>query len=161
MTVGSLLLGLALLLLVGLFVARPLLQPERRRPYSPTARQQLLDQKEVLLAQILALDFDVETGKVPVELYQPQRQALMSQTARLLEQLDQLPHEEAIDTAIETAVAQLRQVRPPAPVSTVAGDTDSARFCPQCGQLAEAGDKFCAYCGQPLRPPVIDTAQTV
>lgn len=153
MTVGSILLGLALLLLVGLFIARPLLQPEVRHVRVRTPRQQLIEQKETVLGQILALDFDVETGKVPVELHQPQRQALLAQAAHLLEQLDQLPADEAVEAAIETAVTKLRTVTPPPPVAAAPPPPNdgSPRFCSQCGQPVAAGDKFCAYCGQPLR----------
>ncbi|HUM68337.1 MAG TPA: hypothetical protein PLK31_05775, partial [Chloroflexota bacterium] len=91
MTTGSILLGAALLLLVVLFVARPFIQrtPVTSRPR--TSGQRLLAQKEALLAEILALDFDYETGKLPAELYQHQRAAMVAETAAILEPLDSLP----------------------------------------------------------------------
>jgi hypothetical protein len=143
MTTGSLLLGLALFLLVLLFLARPFLAA-RAGPtaVSATPRQQLLAQKASLLDNIHALDFDHETGKLPTAVYQPQRQHLLEAAAIVLQQLDELGNNPAYqqrNAEIEAAVAKLRQSR-----------TVPARFCPQCGQPVAASDKFCAACGQRL-----------
>ena len=144
MTAGSILLGLALLILVGLFLARPFLVP-RQRPSHLSQRQRQLAQKEAIIAQIRDIDFDHQTGKLPDDIYQPQREYLIDQAAQLLQTLDaQAPNapfidDPAIEAAIEAAVAQRRQP----PLSTV-------RFCPQCGQPVDADDNFCAACGYQL-----------
>ncbi|MBK7177537.1 MAG: hypothetical protein IPH82_10165 [Chloroflexi bacterium] len=65
MTTGSILLGLALILLVGLFIAQPLLLPEEKKARSRSPRQKLLAQKAALLEEVRALDFDYDTGKIP------------------------------------------------------------------------------------------------
>ena len=52
MTIGSILLGLALVLLVGLFLARPFLKREIISDHPATKREQLLNEKEALLTQI-------------------------------------------------------------------------------------------------------------
>lgn len=140
MTIGSLLLGFAIFLVVLLFLARPFLAvPAGQTAVSPTPRQHLLTQKDGLLDDIRALDFDHETGKVPTAVYQPQRQQLVEAAAVVLQQLDQLgstPGYQQRDAEIEAAIAKLRQTHTP-----------SARFCSQCGQPVDATDKFCAACG--------------
>ncbi|HEX6384000.1 MAG TPA: zinc ribbon domain-containing protein [Anaerolineae bacterium] len=160
MTTGSILLGLALLILVALFLARPFLRRpvagERRRSAS---YQTLLARKEALLQQIRELDFDHETGKIPNELYQPQRMQLVSQAAALLQQLDEMAVKTGpaaspdVDAQIEAAVARLRTR--PSPAATASNG--SGGYCPQCGRPTDAGDKFCAACGHKL--PAIQTAK--
>lgn len=66
------------------------------------------------------------------------------------------PVDAAVIAEIEAAIARVRQVQT-APVTLVerpapAGETNgnlgpASRFCSQCGQARESGDKFCAYCG--------------
>lgn len=67
-----------------------------------------------------------------------------------------------VESAIEAAIARARKRdgRAAAPATTPAAATAPAaafangqqtrRFCPQCGQAIQAGDKFCAACGHPL-----------
>lgn len=154
MTVGSILLGLSLLVLAALFVARPVLRPAPR-PSQPNKRQVLEAHKENLLEQIRALDFDLETGKIADEAHQEQRNGLMNQAAATLQELDGLVNElpVSLDAEIELAVSRLRRSRPehnqpptPSPVApTVPAGVE--RFCSQCGKPRDRQDKFCAYCG--------------
>ena len=153
MTTGSILLGLALLILIALFVARPFLArpagDERRRSSS---YQVLAARKEALLAQIRELDFDQETGKIPNELYQLKRAQLVSQAAALLQQLDEVAttaevHLTAdVNEQIEAAVARLRTRSAP----TATSGNGSGGYCPQCGRPTDADDKFCVACGHKL-----------
>ncbi|MBK8985659.1 MAG: zinc ribbon domain-containing protein [Chloroflexi bacterium] len=157
MTTGSILIGLALLILVGLLIAQPLLMPEERQSRrSRSRRQMLLAQKEALLEEVRALDFDYETGKIPAEVYEPQRADLVALAADVLKQLDILSTLPDVETAvtqlhqsptddIEQAIARLR--RQPKPAEPTNG---KAHFCPQCGHPVDAGDKFCAVCGHQL-----------
>lgn len=145
MTIGSILLALALFILVVLFLARPFLAPTSHEP-APLPHQKLLAKKETLLEQIRLLDFDFETGKVPEESYQPQRAYLLQEAATVLQQIDQLsPADSSIEAQIETAVSQLRQHKP-APAMNGKGG-----YCHQCGQPVDLEDKFCASCGQKLK----------
>ena len=171
MTIGSLLLGLALLILVGLFVARPLMTPAPRRRPVITDRQALLAQKEALLTEIQLLDFDYETGKVPEAEYQRKREDFLVQAETVYRQLDQLdegetpieevPEAEVSDTIadhdadIEAAIARLRSqsARPATEaheVATPASRNGGVNFCPQCGQPTDPEDKFCANCGEKI-----------
>ena len=73
MTIGSILLGAALLILVGLYVARPLMAPSPATRRRESRYSELLAAKESYLIQIRNLDFDFQTGKLPEEIYQKQR----------------------------------------------------------------------------------------
>ena len=145
MTTGSLLLGFAIFLVVLLFLARPFLAVRTgQTAVSATPRQQLLTQKDNLLDDIHALDFDHETGKVPTAVYQPQRQQLVEAAAAVLHQIDQIGSDaryQQRDAEIEAAIAKLRQNHT---------TPTSARFCSQCGQPVDANDKFCAACGHQI-----------
>lgn len=174
MTIGSLLLGLALLGLVGLFIARPLFKPNPRRKPRLTERQALQEQKEAVLIEIKSLDFDHDTGKLPDAEYEGRRSQLMAEATAILKKLDALgeaasPAEPVLDPQavvprrdveedIEKAIASLR-VKPvevaavtaeDRPVSGMNGKTN---FCPQCGQPTDRGDKFCTNCGHKLLKP--------
>lgn len=163
MTIGSILLSLALLVLVGLFVVRPLLKHSGEHDIYMTKRQRLINEKEVVLAQIQDLDFDYETGKIPTEMYEQQRAHLVQQAAHLLQEIDSLavtPLPEsanlASDQEIEAAIARLRQkpaktpAKTPAPAAAAQANHGHGRFCSQCGQQTDPEDKFCAYCGHKL-----------
>jgi len=172
MTTGSILIGLALIILVGLFLAQPLLMPEERRQRrARSQRQTLLLQKEALLEEVRALDFDYDTGKIPSEVYEPQRAELVAAAAAVLAQLDNLGEStavaaatvspaEQIDDPIEQAVIRRRQAQTdeieqavarrrsrPKTAVPVNGQTN---FCPQCGRPVDASDKFCVSCGHQL-----------
>jgi hypothetical protein len=151
MTTGSILLGFALLILVVLFLAQPFLRaPERESGRSRSdARQALLAQKEAILAQIRSLDFDHETGKMPDEVYQPQRAQLVAAAAAVLQQAEsgewEVESRTGVEAEIEAAVSRLRQGR-----STAGQGNGKGGFCPQCGQPTDVGDRFCAACGHRL-----------
>jgi hypothetical protein len=156
MTTGSILFGIALLILVGLFVLQPLYVPETRRRSRPPNRGKILvRQKAAFLEEIRALDFDFDTGKIPPEVYEPQRAELVAAAAAVLQELDELvatavtPVSDSTTDEIETAVAQLRAQTPPTAVPT----NGRTNFCPQCGRAVTSSDKFCAGCGQPLAQP--------
>ncbi len=187
MSTGSILLGFALFLGVAFFLAYPFLlgNTRQRLAAAHSARQQLLAEKEMLLTRLRVLDFDHETGKIPDDIYESQRLSLKTETAAVLQQLDQMPADTyaiGLDDEIEAAVSRLRQragkmpapaaadeieaavarrrqqVAAPvahAPVTHSNGDSALAvRFCPQCGQATDPGDKFCAHCGAALARPV-------
>lgn len=130
MTIGSILLGVALLLLVALFISRPLWQPHTVPPVLElTPRQALEAQKDVILDQIRALDFDLETGKIPAAIHEQQRPRLVAEASELLKQIDALDQAAGIagrpaggeaadeyrlahrDDEIERAIALMREKR--------------------------------------------------
>jgi hypothetical protein len=171
LTIGSILLGVALVIIVVLYLLRPFAFPE-----DETVR---LDREEVdglvlrrdgLLRQIRELDDDMEAAKVAPELYQHRRPQLVRQAALIMQQLDAHGYEETpltadLDAQIEAAVKRLRapeeidadieaavrqaRARRPAPVNGAAA-TVATSFCPKCGRRVEAEDRFCPKCGHQL-----------
>jgi hypothetical protein len=181
MTFGSVLLGLALMVLVGLYLARPLLAQSGDERQRESRYKDLLALKESYLIQLRNLEFDFQTGKVPEEIYQQQRSELVDVAAELLKQIDSMeaaafgtaPPESAttgpaapssgIDTDIEKAVMRRRQSHQ-APgsvyyqkrteqVGTGAASVGETKFCPQCGKKTDRDDKFCVNCGAKLKNP--------
>lgn len=155
MDAASLLLGLALLILVAAYVARPLFERSPEPVAESDPSDGLLAERENVLAALRDLDFDFRTGKVAAEDYEAQRAALVTQGAAVLQQLDASaangePPADDLEAEIEAAIAAHRQsAKKPsrAPVSPV---TASAQVCSSCGAAIRAGDRFCAACGTPV-----------
>ncbi len=171
-TLGSLLLGVALIVVVVLYLARPFVTAEDED--IRLAREEadsLILRRDALLRQVRELDDDMEAAKVAPELYQRVRPQLVKQAAVIMQQLDahqvdaltpdldaqieaavrRLRTPEEIDADIETAVraARGRPAGAPAPAAAAA----PAGFCPKCGRRVEADDRFCPKCGYTLQEP--------
>lgn len=172
MDIGSILLLLALIVVVGAFVASPLRSRQHR--HTPDEENieisELLAERERILDALAELDFDNEMGKVPDELYPLQREALVKRGAAVLKLLDErLPAASKPETVeakaaerAEEAVAARRAAAADDPVEAlilarkVAKSPDAAKndangkFCPNCGAQIKPGDRFCPVCGQKL-----------
>ncbi len=168
MTVGSVLLGVALALLVGAFAASPFFYNGRRRttsPESPAPDSPDLA-KQGALAALRDLDFDFRTGKVTEDDYAPLRQRLVAEAGQALQAAEMAakPSPE-LDAEIEAAVharrASTRARRDATCPHCQAPVSRADRFCPQCGKAmtatcpqcrraVDATDKFCAGCGATL-----------
>lgn len=171
MTVGSVLLGVALLVVVGVVVMRPFLTRHLQREKIVGRREALQAQKEAVLERIRELDFDNETGKVPDEEYESQRRQLLAEAAGILERLDALAPaatasgngSEDVEDEVEAAISRLRK----AP-STSAGSADEIEAAvrqlrrqpavangPQSPETISEGSgggdagNFCSQCGRP------------
>jgi rubrerythrin len=176
MDIGSILLILALLLLVGLFIARPLLE-RKAVGVSQEDRQlsSLLAERDRLINALQELDFDHTLGKIPDADYPDQRASLLQHGAAVLRQIDQYnpqPTNDPVEARIEAAIAarradlarnahgdnadRLRQA------ASRNGDDEleakiaarrrerqdkPAGFCPQCGRPIQKSDRFCPGCG--------------
>ena len=116
MDIGSIFLILALLVLVGLFISRPLLERKAVPAEAPSKqdeheRSALLAERDRLLNALQELDFDYTLGKIPEEDYPAQRALLMQSGASVLRQLDALQpeeKEEAAEVRLEAAIAARR-----------------------------------------------------
>lgn len=116
LTIGSILLGAALLLIVALFLARPFAMPEdEEKRVDREEIDGLLLRKESLLRDIRELDDDYESAKVAPELYMRTRPQMVRQAAVLMKQLDEHGYvapdavsDADADARIEAAVRRLR-----------------------------------------------------
>jgi hypothetical protein len=163
MDIGSIFLILALLILVAAFITQPL---RERRSVAVSEEEHtlshLLAERDRLLTALAELDFDHDLGKIPQEIYPLQRGNLLERATEVLRQLDETPdavvgmdtHLEAKisehkakvaagDDPLEAMIATRRQSRKPATVTKV-------KFCPNCGEKIQAGDRFCTNCGAAL-----------
>jgi hypothetical protein len=116
MDIGSIFLMLALIVVIGIFVSRPLF--ENRKTASSPALDQMEHKRSTLLAErdrtlnaLYELDFDHALGKIPTEDYPQQRAKLLDQGAGILRQLDTLQdagEESDAHARIDAAIAYRR-----------------------------------------------------
>ena len=119
MDMGSLLLGLALLVVVVFIALRPLVEQQGVNDQPATVAEQLINSRERVLVQLRDLDFDDATGKINADDYAAQRAKLVVEGVAILKQLDALgvtsdeaeASSAAPDDAIEAAVARQRALR--------------------------------------------------
>ena len=175
LTIGSMLLGAALVLIVVLYLARPFAMPEDEvRRVNRETIDGLLLRKESILRDIRELDDDYEGAKVAPELYMARRPQMVKQAALIMKQLDDhgfievddaVPADvdaqieaavrrvrtpQQLDEQLEAAIQQARR-KPAAPAAApVVVANGAAHYCPQCGRRVEPEDRFCPKCGQNL-----------
>ena len=134
-----LVLGGAVLLWIGLPLWRGRVEV---KPESDGAvLQDLLFQKENLLAAARDLDFDLETDKLSPEDHRLLRERCQVEAVAVMERLDTLTPAQAPPA-------------PPAAAETRKGALSTSgtevRFCPRCGRRARPPYRFCAACGFPI-----------
>lgn len=152
MDINSILFILALLILVGLFVAQPL-AARQSVVVSPMEQEisTLLAERDRILDALTELDFDHSMGKVPEENYPAQRANLVEQGAQVLRQLDEHRQENGHvrsevgevrgqSDELEILIANRRKSKIELPAS----------FCHNCGKPVNPEDQFCAHCGLAL-----------
>jgi hypothetical protein len=177
MDIGSILLIVAILILVGIYISRPLL--ERRTATIGYAEQDistLLAERDQVVAKIQELDDDYNLGKVPTEVYPTQREALLQHGADILRQIDAnqvAPATVNAQDRLEAAIVARRiasdstqnlikkngNAVPPVPDDDLEQKIASRRrlkqgkaggFCPKCGKPVQENDRFCPKCGATL-----------
>jgi hypothetical protein len=170
MDIGSIFLILALLLLVGLYVARPFFD-HKTTTVSKEERthSSLLAERDRILAALQELDFDYSMGKIPEEDYPSQRGMLLKRGADILREMElhQGPKEAVKEQAkLKAAVASASAALPQTAVASGNGRESAddelevliasrrrgrtekaAGFCPQCGGPLQKSDLFCPKCG--------------
>jgi hypothetical protein len=152
MDAGSILVVLALTLLVGVFVARPIVEGRGTMVSAPDRRLSALKAElEQVVALIQEMDMDQAMDKIQPEDYACGRADLVSRGAALMREIDGLDSSPAASRA-PAAAATEAEIE--AEVSRLRGRTEAApgMFCAQCGRQAQAGDRFCVHCGSPLAP---------
>jgi len=160
MDLGSMLLGLAVLILVGAFLLRPVLQPSPAGPPPGSRRlSELQAERDRILDLLRDMDLDSTMGKLLPEDYRVQREALAMRGAAVLRQIDesggsaQEPSRPSAshdpEAELEAAVRRLRSRQPDGKAP--------GQFCGQCGAGLQADDRFCANCGEPV--PAAETSR--
>ena len=175
MEIGSMLLVLAVLLLVGMYLYAPLNARAHRIPPSESQEVSALKaERDRVIDSLQELDFDHQLGKIPAEDYPAQRAALLQKGADTLRKLDELAsltlNQEGgqgrgsnAEARVEKAVAAGRadssakgaQLADEEIESMIAArrkehNGKSAGFCPKCGKPVLVLDKFCPSCGKSL-----------
>lgn len=116
MDIGSLFIILALLVLVGIFISRPLLERKNAKITSEEIKEEhdysaLLAERDRILDALEELDFDYAIGKIPEEDYPVQRNLLIQRGAYILQELDKYegePEQEQAETRLESAITARR-----------------------------------------------------
>ena len=149
MDIGSILMGLALVLLVIAFIGRPLVV-KSGLAVSVEDRQlsELQAQRDRILNRLQELDMDFTMSKVIETDYRLERQSLMLDGSEVFKAIDSLVGSSASpvmsvspEDEVEAAVARLRGKSTPAIVG----------YCPTCGSEVQKGDAFCTSCGTSLQ----------
>jgi hypothetical protein len=147
MDIGSILIGLALLVLVGAYIGQPLIvKGGRKVTHEDRKLSELQAQRDRILNRLQELDMDFTMGKVLEADYQHERSGLMQKGADTLKTIDELTGGITVPVAeteddIEAAVARLRGK----------ARESTGGFCPSCGGAVQEGDAFCTHCGQTLK----------
>jgi len=165
MDIGSIFLVLALLVMVAVFVSRPLF--ENRVTASSPAVDQMEHKRSTLLAErdrtinaLYELDFDNALGKIPSEEYPQQRAILLEHGAAILRQIDAL-QDAGAESSSPPASGPLpaqgeikpKPVDPNDELEILLANRrrskqgKSAGFCPKCGVPLQKSDQFCPKCG--------------
>ena len=136
-------LALALILVLGAgFVLLPYFGRERRadisRLESDLSFDPVLERKQIVLANILELEFEYRMGKLSEDDYVTARSELEREAAALLDRIEQSG---AVDAAQEAKIdAEIARRLEHAPSGT----------CSQCGAGNPPSHRFCGRCGAPL-----------
>jgi len=137
----SLILGIAALLAV----AYPILAKNRTAQAPSVSAQEKLDellaQRDAAYQALRELSFDHRVGKITDEDFVAFEANLKHTAADALRALDEF--EQAADIDLDAYLERTISARK-------AALSAGGHRCPQCGQPAAAGDKFCAACGTAL-----------
>ena len=125
MDLGSTFLVLALLILIGMFVARPFFEHQTAAQTGPPVgvqekeheRSSLLAERDRLLTALQELDFDNALHKIPEEEYPLQRRQMIAKGVEILKRLDALQEkvvqgsEVDVEARLEEVIANRRAKR--------------------------------------------------
>ncbi len=161
MDIGSIFLIFALLILVVLYISRPIIEGKAVLvSVEEHDLSMLLAERDRVINAINELEFDNQLGKVPESDYPARSTTLKQYGAKILQQLDEIspeygaglildvdpPHPKDVkklphmDDDLEIMIAARRRARA----------EKTGGFCPQCGHAVQQSDQFCPKCGGTL-----------
>ncbi|MFQ5433868.1 MAG: zinc ribbon domain-containing protein [Anaerolineae bacterium] len=163
MSIGVIMIGLAMLIITVPVLAGPFRKKERGTPKA--ARVTTENQYDATLLALRDLEFDHQLGVVAEDDYVGLRSQLMAQAAGTLAQKP-----DDLDAQIEAAVQARRQhkqngsgvpsgipcaacgavLSPDAKFCSMCGTAVSTTTCPTCHQPHDPEDRFCTGCGAEL-----------
>jgi hypothetical protein len=180
MDIGSILILLALILLVVLFLARPVIDHKgnlvSQEEHELSA---LLAERDRTLNALQELDFDYTLGKIPEEDYPIQRTHMLQYGADILRKLDNYEFQldsDKVEDRIEHAIAAQKTARQPSAAAVLVANGNGGNhvihpdddletkiaerrrsrkekatgFCHQCGSPLQQSDRFCPRCGNDI-----------
>ena len=170
MDIGSIFLILGLLVLVVLFISRPLFE-KQSVAVSQTEHDlsALLAERDRILSALQELDFDYSLKKIPEDEYPAQRTRLVQKGADVLRAIDELQEEQSAEDAegrLEAAIAARKSGSYPAdspdteivdragvdrPVSPAPDDDLEAQIAVRRRTRNEKAGGFCPQCGGPVQ----------
>jgi hypothetical protein len=125
MDIGSILIGLAVLLFVAFLVSQPLLDQRQQRANALSEADRLREQRDRILATLRDLDFDHASSKIQEQDYATLRAKLVADGAAVLKQLDEVAP--ALPSRLENKVEQAIAARRQRPVPAAADDAGLER----------------------------------
>ena len=161
MDIGSIFLILALMILVVLYISRPIIEGKAVQvSVEDHDLSMLLAERDRVINALNELEFDNSLGKVPETDYPSRRMALKQYGAKILQQLDEISPESGAslvldaDTPQKQAVKKLPHLDDDLEVLIAARrrarQEKTGGFCPQCGHTVKKSDRFCPKCGATL-----------
>jgi rubrerythrin len=178
MDISALLIIFALLVLVGLFVSRPLMEKRNKTTAATTTSTRgpdhhlstLLAERDRVVNTLQELEFDHALGKVPEDDYARQRDTLLRHGAHVLMQIDEshaavtagesspeqiertsaVTEKKGTSKEITSEVATIDEIEMMLAEKRRKRSVKAAGFCSQCGGVLHKSDVFCPKCGAKL-----------
>jgi hypothetical protein len=157
MDLGSLLVLLAVLILVGLYVVRPFSDKGGgEAPFVDAHVSSLMAERDRIITTIRDLDFDYSLQKVPEEEYLSLREAALKQGTDVLQEIEAYREMSLEETTPPEAPGAESHAAGDDPLEMLIAERKRARqekmagFCPNCGSPIQKKDEYCWKCGASL-----------
>jgi ribosomal protein S27AE len=135
MSIGAVLIGLAIVVLVAVAVADPVVRRKAKQT-SPARDVSPADEGKAILFALRDLDFDYQTGKINSSDYRVLRANLLAEAAPSFQLMENVT--KAVDQRTEDELPALEKA------------TLDQRSCPQCGTRVGREHRYCSRCGTSL-----------